>query len=306
MKSSVRQGATPGPLDGGRMRGHTRGSVMSAMRRLLVTGVGGLALIAGLAVPAAGITYGVPDAGEHPNVGAMLLVRQSTDENGETVTTVRRDCSGSLIGDKVFLTAGHCVAWMEGLANPPKVYVTFAEQPPLSDPAAMESLMIEVVNMTHAGFTGFETEDGDTRDLGLLTLAEAPPGLVPARLVDPGALDRMSRQEQDALVFTSVGYGVQREDDGAPTYERRAERMKAYGTLLSLTRNSLTISQNPARDHGGTCFGDSGGPIFATIAGEYVVTGVTSTGDAVCQATNKAYRVDSPVGQEYLAEYFSE
>lgn len=258
-------------------------------------------LVAGLALPAAGITYGQADNGKHPNVGAMLLVRERTDENGTTVTTIRRDCSGALIAERTFLTAGHCVAWMDGLADPPKVYVTFEEKPPLSDPQAMQELMIAVESMSHAGFAGFDTEDA--RDLGLLVLADAP-GVEPARLVAPAALDRMSRHERDALVFTSVGYGVVREDDGAPTFIRQAERRRADGTLLALTRNWLTISQNPALGDGGTCFGDSGGPIFTNITGEYVITGVASTGDAMCQATNKAYRVDSPVGQDYLNDYF--
>lgn len=284
-----------------------RGSVVSAMRRLLVAVAGGTVLAAGLALPAAGITYGQEDGDDHPNVGAMLLVRERTDSmTGETVTTIRRDCSGALVDDHLFLTAGHCVAWMDGLANPPKVYVTFKEKPPLSDPEAMEEeeLMIAVDSMSHAGFAGFDTEDGDARDLGLLVLADAP-DIEPARLVAAGALDRMSRHERDALLFTSVGYGAVREGDGAPTFIRMAERRRAGGRLLALTRNWLTISQNPALGDGGTCYGDSGGPIFTTIAGEYVVTAVTSTGDAMCQATNKAYRVDSPVGQDYLHNYFS-
>lgn len=285
------------------MRNHR--APVNSMRRAFVTILVGIALTVGLALPAAGITYGQPDGEQHPNVGAMLLVRERVDpETRETVTTIRRDCSGSLIAERVFLTAGHCVAWMDDLANPPDVYVTFEEKPPLSDPSAMQGLMIPVEHMTHAGFAGFDTEDGDARDLGLLTLADAPDGSIePVRLVHPGALDGMSRRQRDALVFTSVGYGALRQDEGAPTFVRQAERWRADGSLLSLTRNWLTISQNAAVDHGGTCFGDSGGPIFTTLAGEYVVTGVVSTGDAVCQATNKAYRVDSPVGQDYLAPY---
>lgn len=274
------------------------------MHRLLVMVVAGTMLVAVLALPAVGITYGQEDNGEHPNVGAMLLVRERVDPaTGETVTSIRRDCSGSLIDDRLFLTAGHCVAWMDGMDNPPEVFVTFEEKPPLSDPQAMQEMMIAVDSMSHAGFAGFDTEDGDARDLGLLELANAP-DIKPARLVAAGALDRMSRHERDALVFTSVGYGVVREDDGAPTFIRQAERRRADGTLLALTRNWLTISQNPALEDGGTCFGDSGGPIFTTIADEYVIVGVTSTGDAMCQATNKAYRVDSGVGQIYLDSYF--
>lgn len=275
-------------------------------RRALVMVVAAATLLAGLALPATGITHGQPDDGEHPNVGALLLVRNRVDpETGETVTTIRRDCSGSLVAARVFLTAGHCVAWMDDLADPPDVYVTFEEKPPLGEPGAMRDLMIAVEHMSHAGFAGFETEDGDARDLALLTLSDAPdPSIEPVRLTDPSALDRMTRRERDALVFTSVGYGAVREGGGAPSYVRQWDRWKADGSLLSRTRNWLTLSQNPALGDGGSCFGDSGGPVFTTIDGEYVVTGVVSTGDAVCQATNKVYRVDSPVGQEYLATLF--
>lgn len=266
-----------------------------------------IAMLSTLAAPAAAITYGEPDAGEHPNVGALLLVRERVDpDTGDTVTSIRPDCSGTLIGERVFLTAGHCVAWLEQLQHPPGLAVTFAEDPPFEDPELMRPQMIAVEDWTHAGFAGFETEDGDARDLALLRLASAPP-LEPASLVRPGALDQLHRHDQKGLVFTSVGYGAgeRQHDGGEPRFRRQTARMRAEGVLLSVTRNWLTLSQNPARGHGGTCIGDSGGPIFTTVDGRYVIVAVTSTGDAVCRATNKAYRVDSPVGQEFLADHLA-
>lgn len=273
--------------------------------RPFVVAVAVAALTASLAAPAAGITYGEPDGGEHPNVGAVLHVRERTDpETGFPVTTVRPDCTGTLVSARVVLTAGHCVAWMDFVANPPELAVTFEEDPPFRDVEAMQDLMIPVVGRSHI-FVGWDTADEDARDLALLELAEAP-DLAPARLVDPGRLDRMHRRQLDELVFTSVGYGAGEwvTGEGEPHFRRQTGRRKADGTLLSLTRDWLTLSQNPARGHGGTCIGDSGGPIFTTIDGEYVVVSVTSTGDDVCRATNKTYRVDSPAGQQFLADHF--
>ena len=279
-------------------------TTLHRFRRVLAATVVAAALAAGMALPAAAITHGVPDEGAHPNVGALLHVREAADPaTGETViTSLRRDCSGALIGETTFLTAAHCVAFLDTAPNPPQLYVTFDEAPPYANFPQMRERMVKVVNVSHAGYDP-DRDDGDWRDLALLTLADAP-SLEPVRLVAPRALDQMTRKQRDALVFTSVGYGTARtQDRGEPTIVRQAVRMKANGTLLALTRNWLTISQNQALDNGGTCSGDSGGPIFATIAGQYVVTAITSTGDAVCQATNKAYRVDSPAGQAFLADY---
>src|SRR5213592_2293778 len=51
-----------------------------------------------LAIPAASITYGQPDAG-HPQVGAILVLYQGN---------WYEFCSGTLVASRVFLTAGHC------------------------------------------------------------------------------------------------------------------------------------------------------------------------------------------------------
>ena len=61
----------------------------------------------------------------------------------------------------------------------------------------------------------------------------------------------------------------------------------------------MTFSMNQATDNGGTCFGDSGGPHFL---GDVVVA-VTVTGDSMCKATDKAYRVDTPWALDFLSEF---
>jgi hypothetical protein len=66
--------------------------------------------------------------------------------------------------------------------------------------------------------------------------------------------------------------------------------------------NYLFVSQNPAREHGGSCPGDSGGPLFYTDAqGVEIQVAVTATGDAVCRATGIAARTDAEQVVEFLA-----
>ena len=65
------------------------------------------------------------------------------------------------------------------------------------------------------------------------------------------------------------------------------------------------MSQNPATGNGGACFGDSGGPNFLTVEGTRLIAAITITGDAVCRATNVAYRLDTSSARDFLAPYVS-
>ncbi len=78
------------------------------MRRLLV-----LAFVILLGVLTTGvgnaITFGHPDRGRHPNVGA-LLADYDSDSPGLDVV-----CTGTLIDEQVFLTAAHCTAFLDSI-----------------------------------------------------------------------------------------------------------------------------------------------------------------------------------------------
>jgi len=78
------------------------------VRRLLV-----LAFVILLGVLSAGvgnaITFGHPDRGRHPNVGA-LLADYDSDSPGLDVV-----CTGTLIDEQVFLTAAHCTAFLDSI-----------------------------------------------------------------------------------------------------------------------------------------------------------------------------------------------
>src|SRR5689334_17806440 len=81
------------------------------MRRLFLAAVAASAILA-FATAASAITYGVPDGGGHPEVGALLAQQAFSDGTWE-------ECTGTLIAPRVFLTAAHCD---EGVS---RVAVTF-------------------------------------------------------------------------------------------------------------------------------------------------------------------------------------
>jgi hypothetical protein len=62
---------------------------------------------------------------------------------------------------------------------------------------------------------------------------------------------------------------------------------------------------NLATGNGGTCYGDSGGPHFIHLNGieTDIVALITVTGDAVCKATDKDYRMDTESARTFLSNF---
>jgi hypothetical protein len=80
-----------------------------------------------------------------------------------------------------------------------------------------------------------------------------------------------------------------------------SERRFATQTYNALTKSWLKLSMNQATGDGGTCYGDSGGPHF--LSDSNVIVSVTVTGDAVCEATDVTYRLDTPVARAFLDDF---
>ena len=54
---------------------------------------------------------------------------------------------------------------------------------------------------------------------------------------------------------------------------------------------------------GGTCNGDSGGPVFLGSSTSNLIVSVTSFGlDSLCRGTDFSYRVDTQAVQDWIAE----
>ena len=274
-----------------------------------------LALVLAGIAPSAGITYGLPDGETHPGVGLILYRQEFPHPDLGTYIVNWGFCSGTLIAPDVFLTAAHCVYGEE--PNLPILWVSFDtdyslfEVPawpdwPEPDPnhprVRVRSI---VVNPDFRNWPEGKNEGNADIAALILDLATATGPLpAPADLAPAGILDRLhDAHTLHGRRFTAVGYGQEVEFGGGPPaftdpYVRRA----AESEFLALGPAYIVLSQNPARDDGGTCYGDSGGPNFLRLDdGREVVAAITVTGDSVCRATNVDARVDTGNARAFLA-----
>jgi V8-like Glu-specific endopeptidase len=251
------------------------------MRRRLALLVPALAALLLAAVPTAAITYGLPDGGLHPNVGALV------DTSGADSAY----CSGTLISPTVFLTAAHC-----GDSNE-TVFVTFEDE-------------VREGVTTYAGTfyadPAYSQRQNDPHDIAVVVfvvdVAEAE-GITPAELPALGQFDQLRVGAQ----FTAVGYGGTEavNQPGGPVIGFPDERRYAVSSLNAVNRAWLRLSQNRATGDAGTCYGDSGGPNFlgAGTGETEIVAAITVTGDALCKATNVVYRLDTVSAQAFLCQF---
>jgi secreted trypsin-like serine protease len=212
-------------------------------------------------------------------------------------------CSGTLIaqpkGAPVFLTAGHCTAFLEAVGIS-QVWVTFA--PSYDEDSISPAGLVPGTYVTHPGYPGKRPE---ANDLAVVLLASAP-SATPATLPPLGLLDSMksSHTLRDAT-FTTVGYGTVREDKRKGPQSIFFDGIRRYATqgYRSLNENWLNLSMNPSVGSGGTCYGDSGGPHFLGGPASTQIVSITVTGDRWCRATDVTYRLDTPSARQFLGEY---
>jgi Trypsin len=246
--------------------------------------------------PAAAITGNfVPDT-IHPYVGLVVFY----DEEGE----FSHRCSGTLIAPTIFLTAGHCT---EGVASA-RVYfhqeagANFDPETEL-DPTtgypefciAGDPLCVDSVALYTLGDPVFSSFP-NTEDIGIVVLQQDMSFLGFASLATAGSLDVLATQRgRQDITFTVSGYGVSRINP--VQFESFRVRLMATTQLVNLNSAltggfNLQTTANPGGGRGGTCFGDSGGPVFYDAT--TTIVGVTSFGlNPNCRGVDFAFRTDT-------------
>jgi hypothetical protein len=275
------------------------------------------ALVAGLsmlAVPgqAAAVQGGERDVN---NRFANVAILRFIDTEG-TYPTDRWRCTGTLVAPTVIITAAHCTE-----APVDTVYYSFNRQGPLGEPDAKPGIPAALRN--DAGWTlGGTNTDGSQNiftdpdwggdlqiqsldDIGIIVLDRPVTGIEPADIAPIGYLDGTRR----GTLFTVAGYGVRFEKpaSGPQKPAQIADRERRFTTspLSNLTRDTIMLATNPKdkRGGGGTCFGDSGGPVFL----DGYLVGVTSWGTSqFCTAGQAGYqRLDTEDAFEFYGPFLA-
>lgn len=278
-------------------------------KKLLFTVLSTIAILAIAVSPVYAITGNFVQDFEHPFVGLAVFY----DANGDFLWR----CSGSLLSPTVFLTAGHCADTVGGAVTA-RIY--FQQDAGVNyDPATeidpvsgypeycadgtlgVTCATVSEGNIYNYGFTGSLTIP-QTHDLGILILDQPISLNEYGQLPEANFLDQFatSRGTQDIL-FTASGYGLtykEQVQNGKLNISYR-ERLMAEATLVNLNSAwnagfNLQTNGNGA-GKGGTCNGDSGGPVFFGDYTSNLIVGVTSFGlNNLCRGTDFAYRIDQP------------
>jgi hypothetical protein len=267
------------------------------MKRVLLI----LALVVGMftstASPAQAVTGNFTPDYEHEYVGLIVFY----DENGDFLWR----CSGSLLTDRVFLTAGHCTDIGEGAVSA-RVYFeqnAGANYDPVTgvDPVSgyPETGGITASTLYTYGFSNFAGFP-NTLDVGLVILDAPVQTVYPnidtyASLAAAGTLDAYGTGP--TATVTVSGYGLTYTNP-AKTISYRSRLMAETFVINLVSHNTagfnVQLATNPGGDRGGTCFGDSGGPVL--LDDTDVITAVNSyvLGQRIttCKATAFAYRTD--------------
>jgi len=253
------------------------------------------------------ITGGELDGNRHPNV-AMIVFYQPDG---------RFRCSATLVSPTVLATAAHCTDGVRG-----KVIVTFDSIAPATSPRAADDTGNGMSNIGYVApvpgwLTGTphahplwdgELQLNDLHDVGVVVLDAPYTAAQPAVLPPLDYLAGLSNGNGglSKQTFTVVGYGVFFEKpDGGPqkptaVSDRTRRFTTAVGQNLSSQVLKLAENGNDSRAGGGTCFGDSGGPVFH---GGLLVGDTSFGASQFCRSAGGYYRLDTDDARSFLRTY---
>jgi hypothetical protein len=251
--------------------------------------------------------YTVDLENSNPSVGSLLIVVTEANPAGIPLG-VRAFCSGALIADRVFLTAGHCVG--PSLPELPpfvKAYVTFS--PTALDQAGWILVSTQAVNPSlppcprpvgcDPTTTGaFQAGDPTVTDLGLVFLSQ-PAGVKPAPLAPVGSL----QDPQSAFIpETTIGYGHEFPD---PNFLAVWDGLRKFRvSKLARVLNGVWASWELP---GSVCYGDSGSPTFLNRLPEVLqnrrpIAAIASDGGIDCLSRDIRVRVDTYAVQQWIQD----
>ena len=282
-----------------------------------------IAALFGVVTPAASVTGGQEATNnELPYVGMVAFYQPEG----------RFRCSGTLIAPQVFLTAAHCTFQDIG-----KVAVTFdsvisrtedeseVDIPRAADDSGPDDAVSAIgytaaditppkyqgeqtwvlgTAFTHPDYSDF-TDIKNWNDTGVVSLDTAV-SLPTAPIAPADYLSSLRQKEFTKTLFTTVGYGTEVRQATEGSRKPVPERQPIVRRFTTEPGQKITAqilqtngNINDPWGGGGTCFGDSGGPIMLN---GYVV-GDTSYGFTDnCRYLDGYQRVDIPIVRNWILD----
>lgn len=264
-----------------------------------------LALLAALAATlvtfagsAGAITGSYTDDFVHDNVGLLVFYTTPDPVTGDPFS---HRCSGTLISPTLVVTAGHCTAgvdtgriYFQQSAAPnysPAAFGGWGGDPTTGYPYA------NGITFKRADNYGYLAGFPETKDAGVVVLDQPVTprngfGILPTA----GAIDRYvaAAGDKKQARFTVSGYGLSDQDPRPVSFRKRLmANSYAVNNEAPITEFNLKTTANASQGKGGTCNGDSGGPVF--FSGTNVIAAVTSFGmNGQCKGLDFSYRLDRP------------
>ena len=255
--------------------------------------------------------YTVDLENRNPAVGSLLIVVTEANPFGLPLG-VAAFCSGALIGDRVFLTAGHCVG--PSLPELPpfiRAYVSFSPTAldkstwiPVSTQSANPSLppCTPPVGCDPTTTGAFTAGDPAVTDLGLVFLSQSA-GIKPATLASPGSL----QDPQSVFIpMTTIGYGHEFPDPRLLTFDLTVwDGLRKFRTSkLAKVLNAVWASWELPSS---VCYGDSGSPTFLNNPPEVLqdrrpIAAIASDGGIDCLSKDIRVRVDTYAVQQWIKD----
>jgi Trypsin len=257
-----------------------------------LTRIVGLIAVIGLALapPQAGaIVGGTYDDDNHPNVGIVYLPDRPWYAGF---------CSGSLLSEHEFLTAGHCTAAFtaEG-RTPDRLFVSFDEQVGVTP----EFVIFPAHPIAVTGWITHPKYSLPHNDVGVIHLARDVTGVTPIELAPAGFLgQKAALGELIGHSFVDVGYGINGTDRSytSPQANITWDQRREVGS-----ERFAALNPDVLHTFGGACGGDSGGPLFYGGGQPHLAVATVSAGAIPCNGPDTNQRLDTQSVHDFLDVY---
>jgi secreted trypsin-like serine protease len=310
------------------------------MKKLLVAAAVAASVLAA-ASPGGAITYGEPDDGEHPYVGFIIywvpaeeswfscsgtLLDQDTFLTAAHCTYGIGTDGEAVVVDGQVLTDGGTDVWatfgaedvLEGF--PPRTDFDTPEELYAARRAWLEANPAFIQGTAHHhdrydDFSGFPVNyDVGVVELDAADLAAKPHGVTSfGELAPVGTAEALAgdtgRDRNRTAIVESVGYGIQSVQphpmDEESRYKSTSRIVEVNGNAAKAGNLHTLNNPSPVGGRGGTCFGDSGGPVLVNDTNQVIA--VVSFGfSATCHGADYSWRVDTEDSRAFVLPFLAE